>query len=92
MKKLALLLPALLLAGTLVQAKTPVRITEIYSENSPLITFRVILRAGSINDWKGKEGINGLTALMIAQGGTKELKYQDVGLAFIVYGVDYQGI
>ena len=78
MKKLALLLPALLLAGTLVQAKTPVRITEIYSENSPLITFRVILRAGSINDWKGKEGINGLTALMIAQGGTKELKYQDV--------------
>lgn len=72
---LALLL--IVVSGTM-QAKTPVKITEIYSENSPLITFRVILRAGSINDWKGKEGINGLTALMIAQGGTKDLKYQDV--------------
>ena len=80
MNKIASLLLASLLAGTLgtVHAKTPVKITEIYSENSPLITFRIVLRAGSINAWKGKEGINGLTALMIAQGGTKDLKYQDV--------------
>lgn len=62
----------------LLAAKTPVKVTEIHSEHSPLVTFRVILRAGSINDVKGKEGINALTALMIAQGGTKELKYQDV--------------
>lgn len=59
-------------------AKTPVRITEVRSANSPIITFRVVLRAGSINDPKGKEGINALTALMIAQGGTSKLKYQDV--------------
>jgi zinc protease len=59
-------------------AKTPVKVTEIYSENSPLITFRIILRAGSINDIKGKEGINGLTALMITNGGTQDLKYQEV--------------
>ena len=61
-----------------VLAKTPVKVSEIYSENSPLITFRIILRAGSINDLKGKEGINALTAMMIAQGGTKNLKYQEV--------------
>ena len=59
-------------------AKTPVRVTEIHSENSPIVTFRVIIRAGSINDIKGREGINALTALMIAQGGTKELRYQEV--------------
>ncbi|MBI5471809.1 MAG: insulinase family protein [Ignavibacteriae bacterium] len=59
-------------------AKTPIKVTEIRSANSPLISFRVILRAGSINDWKGKEGINALTAYMLAQGGTKSLKYQDV--------------
>ncbi|MEK7250980.1 MAG: hypothetical protein AAB209_11225, partial [Bacteroidota bacterium] len=47
-------------------AKTPLTVTEIQSENSPLVTFRIILRAGSINDWKGKEGINALTAYMIA--------------------------
>lgn len=59
-------------------AKTPLKVTELRSENSPLVTFRIILRAGSINDWKGKEGINALTAMMIAQGGTKSLKYQEV--------------
>ncbi len=59
-------------------AKTPVKVTEMYSPNSPLITFRIILRAGSINDLKGKEGINALTASMLARGGTNELKYQEV--------------
>jgi zinc protease len=81
MKNLMRVLFVALLSGILATeapAKTPVKMTEIYSENSPLITFRIILRAGSINDWKGKEGINGLTALMIAQGGTKNLKYQEV--------------
>lgn len=80
MNKLTALLIGFLLSGAfeLTQAKAPVKVTEIYSENSPLITFRIILRAGSINDWKGREGINELTAFMIAQGGTRELKYQDV--------------
>jgi zinc protease len=81
MKNLLKALVVALLSGMLATdgtAKTPVKVTEIYSENSPLITFRIILRAGSINDWKGKEGINGLTAFMIAQGGTKDLKYQEV--------------
>ena len=66
------------LAAPLLSARTAVKVTEIQSPHSPLITFRIILRAGSINDWKGKEGINGLTSLMIAQGGTKDLKYQQV--------------
>jgi zinc protease len=81
MKKATWLFLVLLLSGTFgtgVLAKTPVKVTEIYSANSPLVDFRIILRAGSINDWKGKEGINTLTAFMIAQGGTKDLKYQEV--------------
>lgn len=65
--------------GTMdVSAKSPIRVTEIQSPNSPLINFRIILRAGSINDVKGKEGINALTAMMLAAGGTKDLAYQDV--------------
>ena len=71
-------LALLFMASTITRAKTPIKVTEIRSANSPLITFRVILRAGSINDWKGKEGINGLTAFMLAQGGTRALKYQEV--------------
>ncbi len=61
-----------------VLAKTPVRVTEIHSENSPLITFRVIVRAGSINDPKGKQGMNLLAAQTLAQGGTGDLKYEEV--------------
>jgi len=54
------------------------KFTELHSTTSPLITFRVILRAGAINDPPGKEGLNALTANVIAQGGTKELTYQQV--------------
>ncbi len=78
MKSVSLLLLTLVLFSGLLEAKTAVKVTEIQSPNSPLVTFRIILRAGSINDWKGKEGINALTAFMIAQGGTKDLKYQEV--------------
>jgi zinc protease len=55
-----------------------IRVTEIQSTNSPLVTFRVILRAGEINSPVGKEGLNALTAYLIAQGGTRELSYQQV--------------
>ena len=55
-----------------------IRVTELRSGNSPLITFRVILRAGSINDPKGKEGLNALTASLIAGGGTTDLTYSQV--------------
>lgn len=53
----------------------PVRITEVPSPNSPVVTFRIMLRAGSINDPAGKEGLNALTAGLIAEGGTKDLTY-----------------
>lgn len=63
-------------------AKSPadhrIKFTELRSANSPLVTFRIILRAGSINDPKGKEGLNSLTASLIADGGTKDLTYSQV--------------
>ncbi|TAK62974.1 MAG: insulinase family protein, partial [Bacteroidetes bacterium] len=59
-------------------ANGAVRITEIQSPNSPLITFRVIVRAGEINSPEGKAGLNALTAYTIAQGGTGEMTYQQV--------------
>jgi zinc protease len=52
--------------------------TEIHSPNSPLITFRIVLRAGSVNDPSGKEGLNALTADLIGQGGTRDLTYAQV--------------
>jgi zinc protease len=45
---------------------------------SPLIAFRIQFRCGAVNDPGGKEGLNALTAMTIAQGGTRELTYQQV--------------
>jgi len=55
-----------------------VKITELRSENSPLVTIRIALRAGSIHDPAGKEGLNALTATLIGSGGTQELTYAQV--------------
>ncbi|MFN8005853.1 MAG: insulinase family protein [Terriglobia bacterium] len=55
-----------------------VRFTEVAAPQSPLISFRVVVRIGSINDPKGKEGLNELTAAVLAEGGTGELKYPEV--------------
>ncbi len=63
---------------TLLHGSEGLRFTEIRATTSPLITFRIILRAGAINDAAGKEGLNALTAYLIAQGGTKELTYAQV--------------
>ncbi|HEX9137986.1 MAG TPA: hypothetical protein VF905_13725, partial [Nitrospirota bacterium] len=59
-------------------AMTSPRVVELHSANSPLISFRILLHAGSINDPKGKEGLNELTALMIGQGGTKDMTYKQI--------------
>jgi len=74
--------PMILIAALCVlfaaSSNSAVKVTELRSENSPLVTIRIILRAGSINDPKGKEGLNALTATLIEQGGTQELSYADV--------------
>lgn len=66
----------LLLSQPLSQAA--VRFTEVRAANSPLVNFRITVRVGSIDDPKGKEGLNQLTSSMLAEGGTQDLKYQQV--------------
>ncbi|MCZ6697098.1 MAG: pitrilysin family protein [Acidobacteria bacterium] len=53
-------------------------LTLLPSETSPLLTFRVQFRAGSIDDPAGKEGLNAVTALTIGQGGARDLTYREV--------------
>ena len=48
----------------------------LQTPNSPLVTLRVMVGTGSVDDPAGKNGLNALTALMIGQGGTSELTYQ----------------
>ena len=50
----------------------------LQTPNSPLVTLRVMVGTGSIDDPAGKNGLNALTALMIGQGGTAGLTYQEL--------------
>ncbi len=70
--------PTLLALLAIAMSPASVKITELRSENSPLVTIRIVLRAGAINDPKGKEGLNALTATLVGQGGTQELTYAQV--------------
>ncbi len=54
------------------------KVTELPSAHSPLIAFKIQFNSGTINEPKGKEGIAGVTAAVMAQGGTGELSYNDV--------------
>ena len=46
--------------------------------NSPLVTLRVMVGTGSVDDPVGKNGLNALTALMIGRGGTNSLSYEEL--------------
>ena len=68
----------MLMATTFATAQQTPRIIEVYVPNSPLVSFRIVVRSGSIDDPAGKEGLNALTATMIDQGGSQSLSYQQI--------------
>ena len=61
------------------QGRRRVLVTDLRLPSSPLVAVRFVFRAGSQDDPKGKEGLAALTAAMVAEGGTKELAYDDQG-------------
>ena len=48
------------------------------ARSTPLVALRFVLRVGSQDDPKGKEGLAALTAAMIAEGGTKDFTYDQI--------------
>lgn len=50
----------------------------LMKNDSPLIAFRILVRTGSANDPKGKEGLAQLTASLLAEGSTRNNEYQKV--------------
>ncbi len=49
---------------------------------SPLVSLRVQFLTGSIDDPRGKEGLASLTAAMLANGGSKNLTYDEIVAQF----------
>ncbi len=54
------------------------KVTTLKIDESPLISFRIQFRVGSVNEPKGKEGINLLTARLIAEGGYGDVTYKEM--------------
>ncbi|HEV3167501.1 MAG TPA: pitrilysin family protein [Isosphaeraceae bacterium] len=52
--------------------------TFLPSTSTPLVALRFVLRVGSQDDPRGKEGLAALTAAMVAEGGTKDLTYNQI--------------
>jgi hypothetical protein len=62
-------------------AESAVELIELPA-NSPLVSIRVMVRAGSIYDPPGKEGLSALTALMLGASGTARRSYAELAEAF----------
>src|ERR1700733_10550661 len=62
--------------------------TLLNSPANPLVALRIVFRAGSHNDPPGKEGLAALTAAMVAEGGTKDLTYNQILAKFYPMAAD----
>ena len=61
----------------------PGAIASVLQPNrSPLITFRILFMTGSASDPEGKEGVAALTAAMLAEGGSRQMTYEQITDAF----------
>lgn len=52
--------------------------TVLLPNQSPLVTFRILLMTGSAQDPAGKEGVAALTAAMLAGGGSRSLSFEQI--------------
>lgn len=52
--------------------------TVTLPNSSPLVTFRLLFNVGAASDPKGKEGLAALTASMLANGGSREMTYEQI--------------
>jgi zinc protease len=79
-KKLTAGLSSLGLAAALALGAAPAPAVELVAlpSDSPLVSIRLQLAAGSVHDPAGKEGLAALTALMIGQAGTQNRSYTDL--------------
>jgi zinc protease len=49
------------------------RVVTLPASQTPVVTLRILFRAGSADDPAGKEGVTALAARMMAEGGTQKL-------------------
>lgn len=55
-----------------------IKFTTLKIEDSPIISFRIQFNVGSVNDPQDREGLNLLTARLIAEGGYGQVTYKEM--------------
>ncbi len=60
------------------QVAPPELATVLMQNESPVIDFRILFNAGAANDPEGKAGLANLTAAMISDAGSQEMKYAEI--------------
>ncbi len=83
MKKTALLLALIVVAGAFVLALTyqqspAAEAVSLNEPDSPFVAFNIWVKAGSQNDPRGKEGLAALTANLLAEGSTTQDSYERI--------------
>ncbi|HWQ55643.1 MAG TPA: pitrilysin family protein [Bryobacteraceae bacterium] len=68
---------ALILLFAAVSGFAQMRVASLPSK-APVVTFRVVFTTGAASDPADKPGVANLTAMMISDGGTKDLTYKQV--------------
>lgn len=86
-----LLLLAFPAGGALGQEADRKTATYLPSASSPMVALRVVFRVGSQDDPKGKEGLAALTAALVAEGGSKDLTYEQVLERFYPMAAELSG-
>ena len=55
------------------QRPAPMELVVLANPGNPIVSFRLVFHAGSVDDPQGKEGLTALTASLLAEGGTRKL-------------------
>lgn len=61
------------------QTPAPMETLVLADPGKPVISFRLVFTAGSVDDPPGKEGLTSLTASLLQEGGTRELSAAELG-------------
>ncbi len=59
--------------ATPLRTPKPMERVVLVRPETPIVSFRLVFRTGSVDDPKGKEGLTDLTATLMAEGGTQKL-------------------
>jgi len=62
-------------------ALPPMKLVVLPTPGTPIVSVRLVFRAGSVDDPQGKEGLTALTTRLLTEGGTKALSAAELNEA-----------